>query len=115
MRRRLEHEVLSTLWASPGGLTGAEVVEQLEPPLLAVTTVLTVLERLRNKSLVRRAKRGREFVYVATTSAAEIQARVMSGALDEAADRRLVLARFVEALTEADQSALRDLIDGERE
>jgi predicted transcriptional regulator len=66
MRRlgELERRVMDVLWDSEAkALTGREVADQL--PDRAYTTVLTILERLRRKSLVERTTNGRTHRFAA--------------------------------------------------
>lgn len=58
----LEQEILEVLWTT-GGATGREVFAEIKKTRsIALTTVLTVLERLAKKGLVRKSKG--ESVYV---------------------------------------------------
>lgn len=54
-RGQLEQAVLDVLWsAGPDGLTAREVLDRCDEPRPALTTVLTVLERLGRKGGVLR-------------------------------------------------------------
>ena len=55
---------------------------------IAITTVLTTLDRLLNKGIVRRDKEGKAFRYFAAVTEAELEARIVSGVLDS------LIARF---------------------
>lgn len=60
----LEAAVLGALWDSRATLSVRDVLSQLKRrPVLAYTTVLTVLDRLHAKGLVAREKQGNAFVY----------------------------------------------------
>lgn len=109
MRRRdhLERAVLDALWDTPDGLTGAELVTVLTDRSLALTTVLTVLERLRGKSLVARRQDGRAFRYTAVQSREDLAADAMLAALRDSQDHSLALSRFVDGVSTADVEALR--------
>src|SRR4051794_13578763 len=68
----LQREVLSFL-AERGPLTVGEVAAQFgEPRGLARTTILTVMERLREKGYATRTKRGAVFCYAACAGKAEL-------------------------------------------
>ena len=55
---QLERKVMDTLWDAPDqSLSGREVADQI--PDRAYTTVLTILERLRRKKLVKRSTDGK--------------------------------------------------------
>lgn len=64
----LEREVMSALWVAEAPLTVRAVLDRLNEgrrPLLAYTTVMTVLARLSEKEIVVRRRVGRGFVYEA--------------------------------------------------
>ena len=49
---------------------------------IALTTVLTTLDRLLKKGIVNRGKEGKAFRYFASLSEAELEQRIVSGVLD---------------------------------
>jgi predicted transcriptional regulator len=105
----LEAEVLAALWAADGPLTPGEVLEQLGGGL-AYTTVMTILTRLQDKGVVTRERVGRAFAYQPAVEEAELAAARMHELLDNGRDRAAVLARFVGALSEADERTLASLV-----
>jgi predicted transcriptional regulator len=106
----LERRVMEVLWSSPGGgLTVREVGTQL--PDHAYTTVLTVLDRLRRKHLVRRAEDGRAHRYAPVASREAYTAELMHEALGASPDRDAVLARFAETVSPAEAEALLGALD----
>ncbi|HVX21771.1 MAG TPA: BlaI/MecI/CopY family transcriptional regulator [Acidimicrobiales bacterium] len=106
----LERRVMEVLWADPGAdATVREVAAQM--PGYAYTTVLTVLDRLRNKGLVTRTKDGRAFRYAAASSREEYTADLMREALGAAADRDAVLVRFAESVSPAEAATLRRALE----
>jgi predicted transcriptional regulator len=107
----LEHEVLATLWAATEPMTPAMVQAGLSREL-AYTTVMTVLQRLHAKGLVRRWRSGRAYAYQPAVDAAEFAARQMRSALDRGHDRAAVLQRFVAGLSNEDEVLLHDLLGG---
>jgi predicted transcriptional regulator len=106
-RAHLEQAVLHALWEQPGGLTARELIDALDERQPAMTTILTVLDRLARKGLVVRAGDLRPRRYVATTPRDEYIARVMLDALGQAPDRTAVLSRFLGGISEADSHHLR--------
>ena len=106
----LEQAVMAVLWESPDGATARHVLDALPGPELAITTVLTVLDRLQRKGLVRREREGRAHRYFAESTRAEFLSRVMAEALDSSADRGAVLARFIGGMRPSDTAALRALL-----
>jgi predicted transcriptional regulator len=114
-RGELESEVMAALWAAGERLTPAGVQAALGGDL-AYNTVQTILIRLLEKDLVRRAPadRGRGHAYWPAQDAATLAATRMRAALDERPDRRAVLQQFAAGLGEDDAETLRALL-AERE
>lgn len=106
----LEGAVMAVLWDAKDGATGREVLDALPGPALAITTVLTVLDRLQRKELVRREREGRAHRYFAARSREEFLGGLMADALDRSADRGAVLTRFLGQMPEEDTDRLRDLL-----
>lgn len=82
----LEKSVMDILWER-GEATGREVFEGISrEKTLAFTTVLTVMDRLLKKGLIKRAKRGGVFVYTASMTkdnfVKQISQEVLQGILD---------------------------------
>lgn len=107
----LQDEVLATLWAAAGPMTPAMVQAAL-PRDLAYTTVLTVLQRLHAKGVVRRERAGKAYAYQPLVDAAELAAREMRTALDRSGDRSAVLQRFLAGLSAEDEGLLHELLEG---
>ena len=124
--------MLQVLWDSPGPVSGRDVLVALAatdgaatdgagagsagtdggagagaPRELAITTVLTVLDRLRRKGLVRRERSGRAHLYEAALSREDYVAGLMLEALGQAPDRGAALTRFLGAASPADADHLR--------
>jgi predicted transcriptional regulator len=113
---QLERAVLQVLWDSPGPVSGRAVLTALAAQdgpgrELAITTVLTVLDRLRRKGLVRRERSGRAHLYEAARSREDYVADLMLAALGQAPDRGAALARFLGAASPADADHLRRALD----
>lgn len=106
-RGHLEQAVLQVLWERPGGLTARELIGALDGRQPAMTTVLTVLDRLARKGLVTREGELRPHRYAATTSREDYIARVMLDVLGQAPDRAAVLGRFLGGISEADTHHVR--------
>jgi predicted transcriptional regulator len=99
----LEAEVMNLMWAEPEPRSVRVVLERLNKgrtPPLAYTTVMTVMARLADKAILRRAMNGRGYVYeTAVPDAAAIAVRnlvrdfgdaALAGFVDEAnADPKL--------------------------
>lgn len=68
----LEAEVMGVVWASDRPVTVREIMERLNgranAQALAYTTVMTVMNRLVEKDVLRRRKEGRGYVYEPTAA-----------------------------------------------
>lgn len=82
---------------------------------LAYTTVITVAERLREKGLLTRVRRGRAFLYSASVSADDYSAGLMKQVLDSAESRSDALLKFAGQLSDDEVAALRAAISGRRQ
>jgi predicted transcriptional regulator len=98
----LESAILDVLWSASGWLSGREILERLGGESKAYTTVLTVLGRLVEKSLVERAEAGRAFVYRAAGDPDELTAQAIRELLAASAHPRAALAHFVAGLDDPD-------------
>src|SRR5205823_1990329 len=91
----LESEVMEVLWTAQEPLSVRTVLHRLNQgrrPALAYTTVMTVMARLAEKDVLRRAKDGRGYVYeAAVTDEAGIAVRDVIRDFGDSA-----LAHFVE-------------------
>jgi predicted transcriptional regulator len=105
----LEAEVLAALWATGRPLTPRDVQQELGGEL-AYTTVMTALSRLHEKGAVERRRRGRAYAYTPVLDQAGIAASRMREVLEDGADRRAVLARFVGSLSTQDERLLSELL-----
>lgn len=119
MRRRgedkflgaLEAQVMERVW-SRGRVTVRDVVDDLaSTKQLAYTTVMTIMSRLHQKGLLRRAREGKTYVYAPALSREEFRARlsgdIVRGLVAEFGD--VALAQFVAALDAVDAAHRRSL------
>ena len=114
-RAHLEQAVLQVLWDHPEGIAATQIVaalgrREVGGREVAVTTVLTVLERLRAKGLVTRWRSGRSYRHRATATREESAAAAMLSVLDQGADRPTTLARLVAVAGPDDLAALREAL-----
>jgi predicted transcriptional regulator len=115
----LEAEIMDDLWRRGEG-TVREVMEALNGrggAQRAYTTILTVMQRLHTKELLRRERRGRHDAYVPTltrSAYAEARAELQVGELvSEYGDVALAhFARHISGLDPARQAQIRRLADG---
>ena len=94
----LESEILDVLWSARAWLSGREVLERLGNESRAYTTVMTVLGRLVDKSLVERVEEGKVHLYRAAGDPDELTAQAIRSLLSATAHPRVALAHFVEDL-----------------
>jgi predicted transcriptional regulator len=103
----LESEVMDAVWAAPDQVSVREVLDALNrrrSQPLAYTTVMTVMNRLTTKNVLRRHGERRSYVYEATaTDAAGIAVREVIQTYGDAA-----VAHFVDVAS-ADADILRRL------
>lgn len=100
---------MNILWRS-GPLSVREVSEQLRERRLAYTTVMTTLDRLFKKGLLERTKEGLAYIYAPALTRSMYQQRLVAstveGLMAKWKDAKPVLAAFVDAATEIDESNL---------
>lgn len=107
-RGEFESHIMNLLWRAPAGLTSANIRNAFPEPTPAATTVVTVLERLRDKGMVVREKSdGRGFIYKPSQAQHEEIVDGMVKTLTESQDRELVLLHLAGNLTDADREVLR--------
>lgn len=93
-RGELESLLMDVLWNADAALTAKQIVDAVPAPVPALTTVLTVLERLRAKGLVERSASDQSLRFVPTRSRADHAASLMSMALAASTDREAALLQF---------------------
>ena len=107
---QLEQQVIGVLWTDMGKeMTVREVAEHF--PDHAYTTVLTILDRLEHKGMVRRIRGGRAHHYVATASREAYAATLMREALGSAPDPDAVLVHFAESVSPEEAELLRQILN----
>ena len=102
----LERQVMAILWEAGEPLTAQHLREQLSEGSLALTTVLTVLDRLGRKGFVDRLGRGRPHTFAARGTRAAYVAELINEALDQTDDRAAALASFVGSTSQRDAATL---------
>ena len=108
----LESRVLDRLWAR----SSAACVRDLQPdfPGVAYTTLMTTLDRLFRKGVLRRNKSGRAFFYEPRFSQEELRTQLAGSTFatmlpDDASAVRPILSQFVDAVGDRDRGLLDDL------
>lgn len=104
----LEREVMEHLWRAAEPRTVRAVHAALAADReIAYTTVMTVLDRLSRKQLVRRVRDGKAYLYEPVGTREQLVADVMHDALSGADDRSAALVRFVGGVSADEAAALR--------
>ena len=82
------------VWGCGGsGCQGAEVQQALDRQRpVALTTILTTLDRLREKGIVRRERDGKAYRYWPALSEEQLQERIVTGVMDR------LIAQFPQAV-----------------
>ena len=107
----LELKVLEVLWQR----NRAATVRSVQPsfPRLAYTTLMTTLDRLYRKGVLRRFRLGRAFGYEPRCSRDQLFGQMMSGQVAEllaaCGDSTVLLSTLVEAVGHADAELLDEL------
>lgn len=108
----LESQILETLRDAPKALTVKDVQGRLVGPVPAVTTIITVLERMRAKGMVdRSAAGGRSYEYFAARSRVDQATASIQDALSLAGDRNAALLLLAGSLTDSDREVLRRALE----
>jgi predicted transcriptional regulator len=100
LRGDLQEEVMRIVWRLGAATVDAVRAAQPKRSRSAYTTIQTVLNRLVDRGLLRRERRGRAFVYRAAYDESELLARSIGQRLAGASvdARRAVVLNLVEAL-----------------
>ncbi|WP_152365282.1 BlaI/MecI/CopY family transcriptional regulator [Microlunatus speluncae] len=108
----LERKVMERLWDAPDPQSVRDVHQTLSQDReLAYTTVMTVLDRLAKKGVVRRERDGRAYRYAPVQSREELVAELMHTALETGADRTAALVAFVGRVSDNEAAAMRAALD----
>jgi predicted transcriptional regulator len=110
-----ELEVLSCLWQK-GEASAKQVLEQLAPDSVTLSTIQSTLERLHRKGLVSRIKQGRAYAYQAVYSQPELISLLLHGIAAELAGGELapMMSGFAEYVAGEDpevEAALQGLLN----
>lgn len=106
----LETVVMDRVWSAEDTITVREVFESLARDReIAYTTVMSTMDNLHRKGWLERDKRGKAYHYRPRLSREEYGAQLMRAALDSAPSD-LVLAHFVEQISEDESVTLRKML-----
>jgi predicted transcriptional regulator len=107
----LEAVIMDRLWTRGEPATVREILTDLQRQReIAYTTVLTVMENLHRKGVLRREPAGRANRYAPHRNRGQYVAQLMGQILDESDDRAEALRHFVGRMTLDDAAALRSAL-----
>jgi predicted transcriptional regulator len=111
-RGELESSIMKVLWAATAPLTAKEVQDAFTENTPAITTLITVLDRMKAKGDVQKhSVSGKSYTFSPTRTQSEHITAVMSSALSSADDAGAALMHFVGSLSDEDRDFLRHAID----
>ena len=107
----LEHRVLTLLWERGRAVTVREMLPSF--PRLAYTTLMTTLDRLYRKGVLRRCRLGRAFGYEPRCSREELFGQMVCGEVTDllaaCQNATVMLSTLVQAVGDADAELLDEL------
>lgn len=107
----LEAKIMRVAWDHHDRFMPVREMVELLDERLAYTTVMTVMNRLFEKGLLRRRREGRAWSYRPTGSNEAYIAAAMAEALNAAEDRTAALLHFLADLDHDEAASLRRLLD----
>ncbi|WP_326646234.1 BlaI/MecI/CopY family transcriptional regulator [Streptosporangium sp. NBC_01755] len=103
----LESTIMERLWSYHRPASVREVLEDLRRDRdIAYTTVMTVMDKLHKKGLLRRKPVGRAYVYETVASKEAYTAELMRSSLASSGNQAATLVHFLERLTPEESTAL---------
>ena len=107
----LESAIMDVAWAADRPYLVREVRERLSYNRpVAYTTVMTVMNILYNKGVLRREKHGRAWRYWPAETREEHDARLMAEVLRSGGDQHLTMLQFVARANDEEREVLRDAV-----
>ncbi len=112
----LERSVMNQIWDGDDDVTVRDLIDAPGIRGLAYTTVMTILDRLRQKGFLARRRVGRAYSYRPRTTREQYLSALVGQVFAASDDRRSVLLGFVRGIDAEDLAELRKMIrDVERE
>ncbi len=107
----LEMAIMDVMWSAERPFAVREVRERLDYNReVAYTTVMTVMDILHRKGVLRRDKDGRAWRYWPAEAREEHDARLMAEVLRSGGDERITVQRFIEFVSDDEMETLRRAI-----
>lgn len=108
----LEAVIMDRLWSWQRKVTVREVFDDLRSTRkIAYTTVMTVMDTLNRKGILRRNMDGRAYRYEAVLSREEHSAKLMQAVLAGSSDRTATMVAFVEQMSRTEATRLRKALE----
>ncbi|MBC7299749.1 MULTISPECIES: BlaI/MecI/CopY family transcriptional regulator [Nocardia] len=109
----LEAVVMDRVWSADDTITVRQVYDDLlRDREIAYTTVMTTMDNLHRKGWLERERLGKAYTYWATLTREQYSAKLMRDALGDGGRSDLVLAHFIDQITEDESNALRTVLRG---
>lgn len=107
----LESAIMNVVWAGDRGYVVREVRERMRYGRpVAYTTVMTVMNILYGKGVLRREKQGRAWRYWPAEAREEHDARLMAEVLRSGGDEDVTMRRFLERVSDEEMESLRSAV-----
>ncbi len=104
----LESAIMDVMWAAERPFAVRDVRERMSYPRpVAYTTVMTVMDILYRKGVLRREKDGRAWRYWPAEAREEHDARLMAEVLRSGGNRIVTMRRFLERVSAEEMESLR--------
>ncbi|MEY4533513.1 MAG: hypothetical protein RI926_1282 [Actinomycetota bacterium] len=111
-RGELEADIMTILWQNDSPMTAKDVQAQFTEKVPAITTLITVLDRMCAKGqVVKNSSGGRSQTFAAAKSRLDHVASTMTSALQTADDQVAALLHFAGSLSDEDRAFLRKALD----
>jgi len=111
-RGELEADIMTILWQHNAPMTAKEVQAKFTENIPAITTLITVLDRMCGKGqVIKESTGGRSQTFTAAQSRVAHVTSTMNSALQSADDHVAALLLFAGTLSEEDRAFLRKAID----
>jgi predicted transcriptional regulator len=104
----LESAIMEVMWGAERPFAVREVRERMSYARpVAYTTVMTVMDILHRKGVLRRDKHGRAWRYWPSEAREEHDARLMAEVLRSGGNRVVTMRRFIERVSDEEMESLR--------
>lgn len=107
----LEAVVMDRLWVRDGATAVREVFEELlHDREIAYTTVMSTMDNLHRKGWLSRTRQGKAYLYTPRLTREQYGAQLMRDALDAGGRSDVVLAHFLEQISDDESAELRKVL-----